>query len=131
MSYGRPEAGCGTAGPEPEIDQEPRPGEQRPTGGQLATGEERATGDEPTAEGWTIAGVPPEGVEIPDAVRHVAAGGDVTPVWMNELGGVTVELVSPGGRRFLKWAPARSGLDLRADPWRRPDRRGCRGKRHA
>jgi kanamycin kinase len=42
----------------------------------------------------------------------VAAGATVRPVWENELGGLTFELIGPGGRRFLKWAPTASGLDL-------------------
>lgn len=45
----------------------------------------------------------------------MAEGHAVRPVWRNALGGVTYEVDSPGGRRFVKWAPAGSGFDLRAE----------------
>jgi kanamycin kinase len=43
----------------------------------------------------------------------VIAGQDrVRPVWRTELGGLTFEITGPQSRRFVKWAPAGSGLDL-------------------
>nr|WP_241829699.1 aminoglycoside 3'-phosphotransferase [Parafrankia colletiae] len=37
------------------------------------------------------------------------------PVWRNDCGGLTFEVTSLSGRRFVKWAPAGSGLDLTAE----------------
>lgn len=64
-----------------------------------------------------VRGVHPAPVEIPDAV-HALAGwyvgwGSVTPVWRNDLGGLTFRLEGapglpgPGPRlaRYLKWVP--------------------------
>jgi kanamycin kinase len=56
-----------------------------------------------------VAGPPPTDVQVPARVVAVAAGRPVRPVWENELGGLTFEV---GGRCFVKWAPAGSGLDL-------------------
>ena len=36
-------------------------------------------------------------------------------MWVNELGGVTFEIGAGDRRRFVKWAPAGSGLDLAAE----------------
>ncbi len=55
-----------------------------------------------------IAG-PPPGATVPAAVRALAGGEPVCPVWRNELGGLTFAL---GSDRYVKWAPARSSLDL-------------------
>ncbi|MBL0888481.1 aminoglycoside 3'-phosphotransferase [Myceligenerans indicum] len=66
-----------------------------------------------------VQGVHPAPVEIPDAV-HALAGwyvgwGSVTPVWRNDLGGLTFRLddaplagpkAARGPARFLKWVPA-------------------------
>ena len=50
---------------------------------------------------------------MPAAVRAVAAGRDVRPVWLNVLGGVTFEMDDvDAGRSFVKFAPAGSGLPL-------------------
>ena len=52
-------------------------------------------------------------VEIPDQVQALLAGRSYDVVWRNELGGLTFEVLLPGGgRQFLKWAPAGSGIDL-------------------
>jgi kanamycin kinase len=40
------------------------------------------------------------------------AGGAARPVWQNEAGGLVFEVA---GRRFVKWAPAGSGIDLAAE----------------
>jgi kanamycin kinase len=59
-----------------------------------------------------FSGVPTD-LEVPPAVRRLAGAGRLRPAWRNELGGQTFELSDPGGpRRFVKWAPAGSGLDL-------------------
>jgi kanamycin kinase len=54
-------------------------------------------------------------VGTPAAVRALAGGEAVRPVWVNELGGITFEIGTAGRRRFVKWAPAGSGLDLAAE----------------
>jgi kanamycin kinase len=59
-----------------------------------------------------ISGVPEPGLEVPAPVAAAAGGHPLRPVWRNELGGLTFEIDAPAGRRFVKWAPAGSGLDL-------------------
>ncbi len=59
-----------------------------------------------------IAGPPRPDVAVPAQVEKVAAGQPVRAVWENELGGVTFEVGVGPDRRFVKWAPAGSGLDL-------------------
>ncbi|MEU3553956.1 aminoglycoside 3'-phosphotransferase [Streptomyces fragilis] len=69
-----------------------------------------------------IAAPPDEPVEPPPAVAALAGGRPVRAVWRNLLGGLTFRI---GGEaadkdsndppRFAKWAPAGSGLDLRAE----------------
>jgi kanamycin kinase len=61
-----------------------------------------------------IDGTPDPGLAPPPQVRALAAGRSIRPVWQNELGGLTFEL---GGdpHRFVKWAPADSGIDLGAE----------------
>jgi kanamycin kinase len=56
--------------------------------------------------------VPGPEAAVPAAVAALAGGEPVRPVWMNELGGITFELGSGNGGRFVKWAPAGSGIDL-------------------
>ncbi len=62
-----------------------------------------------------IAHVPDADVVVPASIAAVADGHPVRPVWRNGLGGLTFEIDSPGGRRFVKWAPAGSGLTLQAE----------------
>ncbi|HEX2849501.1 MAG TPA: aminoglycoside 3'-phosphotransferase [Acidimicrobiales bacterium] len=62
-----------------------------------------------------LAGVPADGVTVPAAVVAVAAGRPLRPVWENQLGGLTFEIGSAEHRRFVKWAPHSSGLDLGAE----------------
>lgn len=50
-------------------------------------------------------------MEIPSAVTRVAAGDDVAVVWSNE-DGVTFEVGEGPRRRFVKWRPRDTGLDL-------------------
>ncbi|WP_261562158.1 FCD domain-containing protein [Frankia tisae] len=69
----------------------------------------------PGDDGPVLGGAVEEGTPIPAAVVAVAAGGVVRPVWRNAFGGLTFELVGAPDRRFLKWAPAGSGLDLAAE----------------
>ena len=60
-----------------------------------------------------MAAVPPEAaIAVPAVVQSLAAGRPVRAVWVNERGGLTFEVEGPSGRRFVKWAPAGSGIDL-------------------
>ena len=49
---------------------------------------------------------------VPPAVVALADGVPLTPVWRNQLGGLTWQLGEGPQRRFVKWAPAGSGLTL-------------------
>jgi kanamycin kinase len=62
-----------------------------------------------------LAGPPPKDVEVPGPIRRLGAGQPLTPVWQNMLGGLTFQLGVGPERRFAKWAPADSGLDLSAE----------------
>jgi kanamycin kinase len=63
-----------------------------------------------------VAGSPwDDEVPMPGAVAALAAGNRVRPVWRNELGGLTFEMIGPAGRRFVKWAPAGTPLNLTAE----------------
>jgi kanamycin kinase len=62
-----------------------------------------------------IPGTPPPEVVVPPALLDLAAGEPVRPVWLNEVGGLTVEVGAGERRRFVKWAPAGCGLDLDAE----------------
>ena len=62
-----------------------------------------------------LAGVPDGGIDPPPEVKRIAGGRSLRPVWRNLLGGLTFELGSGASRRFIKWAPAGSGLDLDAE----------------
>jgi len=62
----------------------------------------------------SLAGRPTGPVPVPAAVRAATVRYRLDPVWRNELGGLTFAAVGErdGERRFVKWAPAGSGLDL-------------------
>jgi kanamycin kinase len=67
-----------------------------------------------------IAGPPLSPPPVPAAIRALAGDDGIRAVWLNGLGGLTFELTPPppapaAGRRFAKWAPAGSGLDLEAE----------------
>jgi kanamycin kinase len=80
-----------------------------------------------TAAGMTGAGMterfmpePPEaqaaaGQPPPAPVLALAGGEAVRSVWDNAVGGRTFEVGTGERRRFVKWAPAGSGLDLAAE----------------
>jgi kanamycin kinase len=59
-----------------------------------------------------IARVPPADVDVPPRVAALADGGDIRPVWCNELGGLTFEIATPSARHFVKWAPAGNAEDF-------------------
>lgn len=50
-------------------------------------------------------------VSIPSAVRRLATGEVIRVVWRNE-DGVTFEIGEGPRRRFMKWRPRQTGLDL-------------------
>jgi aminoglycoside phosphotransferase len=63
-----------------------------------------------------MAGGPPQSViATPPPVVAVADGCAVHPVWVNVAGGITFAVGSGRQRRFVKWAPAGSGIDLGAE----------------
>jgi aminoglycoside phosphotransferase len=62
-----------------------------------------------------IAGPSEVDITVPTAVLRAAAGGPVSLVWENELGGLTFSLGAGSDRRFAKWTPAGSGIDLSAE----------------
>lgn len=49
------------------------------------------------------ASVPNGEVEIPDVVVDHAGGDVITPVWRNQLGGLTFRLTGEQGTSYLKW----------------------------
>lgn len=65
-----------------------------------------------------LAHVPAGDLPVPSVVDALADGDPVRPVWENGRGGLTFEIVAPEGRRFVKWAPADSGIDLDAEATR-------------
>ena len=52
---------------------------------------------------------------MPSAVSALAGRSRPREVWCNELGGRTFQIGAGPGRRFVKWAPQGSGLDLEAE----------------
>jgi aminoglycoside phosphotransferase len=57
-------------------------------------------------------------VPVPAAVTAAAAGRPLTPVWVNETDGLTFVAGAGRDRCFIKWASARSGVDLSAEATR-------------
>jgi kanamycin kinase len=61
---------------------------------------------------------------VPDVVLSLTDGDQTRLTWENEVGGLTYEVGSGDTRRFVKWAPAGSGIDLTAEAarmrWARP-----------
>jgi kanamycin kinase len=51
----------------------------------------------------------------PPPVLAVAGGCALRPVWVNVQGGITFAIGTGSQRRFVKWAPAGSGIDLGAE----------------
>lgn len=50
-------------------------------------------------------------VAVPPSVQKLIAGRSARVVWKNERGGLTYEVAGPE-RRFVKWTPATSSIDL-------------------
>lgn len=61
-----------------------------------------------------VAGPPQHDVSVPACVRMLAGGQPFRVVWQNELGGLTFAIAGDPGR-YVKWVPAGSGIDLRAE----------------
>ncbi|MEO6714695.1 MAG: aminoglycoside 3'-phosphotransferase [Mycobacteriales bacterium] len=59
-----------------------------------------------------IARAPTGDVFVPDAIRELAAGRAMQPVWENHSGGLTFDIGDDADRVFVKWAPANSPVDL-------------------
>jgi len=64
---------------------------------------------------WITTGPPRPDMPVPTHVLALAAGAAVRPVWVNEAGGATFEVGAGGSRRFVKWAPPGSEIDLGAE----------------
>src|SRR4051812_1586487 len=62
-----------------------------------------------------VSGYPPDDLAVPLQIRRLAGGRSVIPVWRNGLGGLTFQIGAGSSRRFAKWAPAGSGVDLPAE----------------
>ncbi|HEU5474545.1 MAG TPA: aminoglycoside 3'-phosphotransferase [Actinophytocola sp.] len=62
-----------------------------------------------------IARLPEGPVQVPAAVVELAAGRPVRAVWQNELGGLTFQIGPDDVRRFVKWTPPGTGIDLAAE----------------
>lgn len=58
---------------------------------------------------------PRSGIPAPAPILAIADGCPVRSVWVNELGGITFAMGTGDQRRFVKWAPAGSGIDLGAE----------------
>lgn len=65
-------------------------------------------------------------VTVPAAVASATGGRDLTLVWVNEADGLTFMFHAGAGRRFIKWAPAGSGIDLAGEA----DRMAWAGRFH-
>ena len=57
----------------------------------------------------------PPAAAVPPAVASLASGRPCQLVWENEIGGLTFEVGEGWDHRFVKWAPAGSSADLRAE----------------
>jgi kanamycin kinase len=52
---------------------------------------------------------------VPKPIIKVSRGEPIVPVWVNGLGGLTFQIGMGPLRRFAKWAPKDSGIDLHAE----------------
>lgn len=56
--------------------------------------------------------IPLDPVEVPAVVRELAGGAALTPVWRNELGGLTFRT---DDERYIKWGPRDPEADVAAE----------------
>jgi len=61
--------------------------------------------------GSILSGAPRGAVLVPPSLEHVVGTATCRCVWQNGLGGLTFELAGDP-RRFVKWSPVTSGLEL-------------------
>ena len=66
-------------------------------------------------EAVSMSGFVADDVEIPEAIQLLTDGDTVRPIWRNGDGGVTYQIGAGDERRFVKWAPADSPIDLSAE----------------
>ena len=70
-------------------------------------------------EPHVIAEIPTGPVAVPDVVAALAGDDLVTPVWRNNLGGLTFRLDGPDATRYVKWVAAGTPeIDLAAEATR-------------
>jgi kanamycin kinase len=62
-----------------------------------------------------VVSVPKENRVPPPSVAALVDGEPTRIVWENEVGGLTFEVGAGPRRRFVKWAPVASGIDLTAE----------------
>ena len=63
----------------------------------------------------SISGFAGPDVQVPEAIRSLSGQDSVAPIWQRGEGGLTFQIGAGEKRRFAKWAPAGSGLDLAAE----------------
>ncbi|MFI5046491.1 MAG: phosphotransferase [Acidimicrobiia bacterium] len=59
--------------------------------------------------------VPSPDLAVPRIVTTIAGSHPITPMWRNQIGGLTFAVEDPAGRRFVKWAPNGPESDARAE----------------
>lgn len=59
-----------------------------------------------------LAHAPAADIPAPPEVRRLAAGAPTRTVWLNQVGGLTFEVLDPDNHRFVKWSPAGCGISL-------------------
>ena len=59
-----------------------------------------------------VAGPPETPVSIPDAVEGLIRGRPYQVVWLNALGGLTIQIEDPPNSEYLKWLPVASGSSI-------------------
>ena len=63
----------------------------------------------------SISGFTGDDIPVPEAIRLLSGRDSVEPIWQNGEGGITFQIGAGAERRFAKWAPAGSSLDLAAE----------------
>jgi kanamycin kinase len=65
---------------------------------------------------FLLSAIPVGPVPVPVAVGRLAGGRSITPVWRNELGGLTFRLGDGAGAHYVKWiATGTAEIDLQAE----------------
>lgn len=73
-----------------------------------------STADQPNATGWETGpvSIPTALRPVPEVVARIAAGRPTTPVWDNEVGGLTFQIGRGADREFVKVAYPHPAVDL-------------------